>query len=111
MTWTPNVPEPDQVTEDRWLRVWLLDGDSLCVRLDEESRIDAAVQCWIDMERDAILYLTTIGERQVAYRASQIVGWTSSTPESRALEAHQEARDAAERRENRQAAGLPFEGD
>lgn len=107
MSWSEATPSAN--TEDRWLRVWTKDGGSLCVRLDEEPRIDAAVLCWLEMERDSILSMTILGDRQVCYLASQIVGWVASTPEGRLLEAMQEARDLEEKRAHRAAAGLPYE--
>ncbi len=107
MSWDGESPSAS--VEDRWLTVWTLDGGRLSVRLDEESRVDAAVQQWIDMERDTILHMTILGDRQVAYLASQVVGWVPSTPESRLLETMQEARDLEEKRANRAAAGLPYE--
>lgn len=97
-------------TWDQWIQVWTSDGGFLCVALDEEPRIDAAVQRWVDMERDTVLSMSGLNG-DVRYLASQIVGWIASTPQTRALDCLQIARDRDETRANRTAAGLPFQDD
>lgn len=102
-------PEDEPATVDRWLTVWTMDGGMLSVEPSEEGSLDAAVERWIRERRDTLLSLTILGGFELRYLASQIVGWRPSTPELRLLEAHQEKRDAEEKLERRQAAGLPFE--
>lgn len=110
MSWTP-PPAPGQPV-DRWLIVWVRENGKICVDPQEESRIDAAVEKWICRQGDTLLHLSILGGAgQMTYKASEITGWELTTPEMRALEALQEARDKDEKRANRQAAGLPYDED
>lgn len=68
-----------------FLRLWDHHGGCVDVGLDEEPRVDAAVQLWIDSgrQRDTVLSLVTVEGTTFRILASTIVAWMESTPESR----------------------------
>lgn len=70
---------------DSWLTVWEEGGELYTVEIADEPRIDAAVSQHVDSggTRDALLHLTFTDGREYTVRASRIVSWAASTPETR----------------------------
>lgn len=94
-------------TNGVWLKVWTRDGDSFLSEPTELHRIDAAVQQWIDMERDSILDVRLMDGRTLNWLASGIGGWALSSPETRRSEIEQYKWMEDERKEHRAEVGLP----
>lgn len=89
-----------------YVRVFDEDGN-ISVELDDEPRVDAAVQRWIDSgrTRDTVLSLTCLDGSEIHMLASKITTWYVSTPESRRLQVEFEAAYQQELRQMRAAAG------
>ena len=78
------------------------------VSLDDEPRIDAGVSSYIDSggNVDTLLDITTVDGAALRIRASTVVAWFVSTPETRRRSVDLGRMQAEERAANRQSAGL-----
>jgi hypothetical protein len=94
-------------TNEVWLKVWTRDGDHFLTEPTEVHRIDAAVQQWIDMERDSILDVKLLDGRTLNWLASGVGGWAISSPETRRAEIEQYKWMDDERAAFRVEVGLP----
>ncbi len=90
--------------------VCLYDGTDSCwtVSVDDEPRIDAGVSRHIDSggHTDTLLDLATTEGAPLRIRASQVVAWFVSTPETRARAVELTKAQEEERAANRQRVGL-----
>lgn len=95
-----------------FLKVWQGENWVLAIP-EEEPRIDAAVSQWIDSggTRDTILRLTLVDGDTFTLRASTIDSWLLSTPEGRRRSHEWDKAAEDERREQRTAAGFPWDED
>lgn len=93
---------------ETWLTVWEKGGEMYTVEADDEPRIDAAVTQYIDSgeSRDTLLRLTFTDGREYTVRASQIVSWATSTPESRRRAVEYEKGQEEETRRFKQELGI-----
>jgi hypothetical protein len=82
--------------------------DSLwTVGVDDEPRVDAAVSRYLDSggTTDTLLDLTTIENETLRIRASLVVAWFVSSPETRRRSVEVESMQKSEHAANRQATG------
>jgi len=95
-----------------YLRVWEGDSHYLC-EVQEEPRVDAAVERWISSGRtnDTLLRLTMIDGDEVAILASRVTSWMVSTPEGRRRAIEWDAVYRSEREAMKQEAGIWDEAD
>ena len=66
-----------------FVRVWEVDGGGCCFVASSENTIDAAVDRWLETNRDSLVHLTLCCGDAYAVCASRITSWRVSTPEGR----------------------------
>lgn len=79
-----------------YLCIWEKNGSKFWAIPDDISRIDAGVQQYLDTGRDSLLCLTAYSGGDYFTKASNINCWRLSSPESRHLNAKQEAMEREE---------------
>lgn len=90
-----------------YLIVYEEDSQVLVVTGDE-PQIDAALTSYLETGRDSLLHLTTVSGEPYKVRASHIMAWMQSTPESRSRRAELEKAGRDEETINRSTYGLPW---
>lgn len=91
-----------------FLRVWDRGEQAVDLMVDDEPRVSAAVQRWVDSGRtvDTIIDATARTGSPYFLLASEVRSWLISSPESRQRSYEIDAADNAERAAQKQAAGL-----
>ena len=89
--------------------LWEEDGDETTLVASDETQLDTAVDQWLREERDTMLHLTTLTGETYRVPASLVKKWVVSTPQGRLRSLELEQLHEAERKQHRNALGLPWE--
>jgi hypothetical protein len=96
----------DMSNVGRFLKLWTKDNGAWAFIAEDESRVDVAVQQYIQARGDTLLDLTLMGGDSFRLLASYVACWMVSTPEGRHAEIKIGKASTDERDNTRQELGI-----